>query len=389
MMNGEEIELMEIFNVLWRRKLLIILGVLICTITTWVVSFLLKPVYEISAVVQTAKIFVQDQSGRYEEISIENPKQIASRITEKSYDTVVANELKISLEEFPEIEAEEIRDTFLVRISTRDHEIERGKKIISSIIKYLKKDIDEKVDAELKAIDTQIDTNKSKIKSLNLSIQDKKNEIKDIELIIQSKEIQKGTLYKDIEATKNKIKISEERTKTLLDEMKVVKEKMDKLEEESRKALKEGGDEKNAIPMLLYSNEIQNNLRYYNSLEERLSQEKINFENLNVHLSVKEHDLKQLNIDISQLKNKIDIVKNEIEKIKTEIEEHKNTIDSLKQKKRLIDKTSVVKPPTPSLYPVFPKKRLNVAITFILSSIFFSLLAFFIEYIEKHGEKAP
>ncbi len=383
-MEEEEIELMDIINVLWKRKWLIIAGTLISMVVAGVVSFLIKPVYEISAVIQPGKMLVQDQYGRYEEVSIERPKQIASRISEKTYDSLVANELKIPLKELPEIEGEEIKDTFLVRVFTKNHDIERGKSILNSLIKQLRKDVDGKVEAEIRMIESQIETYENKIKSLEISIQDKNNEIKELELQIQSKEVEKKKLNHDIEATKNKIKISEERMKTLLDEMKVVKERMDKLEEEQKKALKEGGDEKSAIPMLLYSNEIQNNLRYYNSLEERLSSEKVNFENLSFALNAKEQEIRQLDIDIAQIKRKIEGVKNDIEKIKTEIEVNRNSIDSLKEKKRRIDYTTVIKPPTPSLYPVFPKKKLNVALAGILSGMIFSFLAFFLEYIEKH-----
>jgi uncharacterized protein involved in exopolysaccharide biosynthesis len=357
-MEDEEIELMDIINVLWKRKLLVIIGTLICMFIVGVISFLLKPVYEISTLIQPGKMLIEDASGRYEEVSIEKPSQVAKRISEKTYDNIIAFELKIPLKELPEIEAEEVKDTYLVRAWVKNHDIQRGKEVLNSLIKNLRKDIDEKVDAELKMIDAQIANLENKIKSLEISI--------------QTKEIEKDRLNKDILSTKNKIKISEDRIKTLLDEMKVVKERMDRLEEEQRKALKEGTDDRSAISMLLYSNEIQNNLRYYNTLEDRLSSEKVNLENLKFSVNSKEQDIKQLN--------------REIDTIKTEIETIKNQIYLLKEKKKRIDYTKVVKPPAPSLYPVFPKKKLNVLIAGILGGTLFSFLAFFLEYLEKRKE---
>lgn len=380
----EGIELMDILRVFWKRRFLIIIGVFICTIAAGITSFIIKPVYEISALVRPGKIVYQDQSGRFEEISIQSPEELANNISEETYNSLVARDLKIPLKELPKIEAEKIKDTFLVRIFTEDHDIERGKGVLNSVIKFLRKDIDEKVDAEMKMIDSRIEIKENEIKSLNISIEEKRNEIKEIELQIQSKEIQKTTLKGEIETTKNKIKICEERMKEILNEMKVVKERTDRLEEEMRKALREVTDDKSAIPMLLYSNEIQNNLRYHNILEERLGSEKVNFENLNLAVHSKEQEIEQLNTDIAQIRTKIEGVKNDIEKIKVEIEGKKIEINSLKEQKRRIEWTTVVKPPTPSVHPVFPKKKLNVALSFILSFMIFSFLAFFLEYIEKH-----
>jgi uncharacterized protein involved in exopolysaccharide biosynthesis len=382
----EEIELMDIINVLWKRKWLVTIGTLICMFIVGVISFLLKPVYEISTLIQPGKMLTQDEYGRYEEVAIEKPSQVAKRISEKTYDNIIAFELKIPLKELPEIEAEEVKDTYLVRAWVKNHDIQRGKEVLNSLIKNLRKDIDEKVDAELKMIDAQIANLENKIKSLELSIKDKENEIKLYELSIQSKEIERNRLNQDILSTKNKIKISEDRIKTLLDEMKVVKERMDRLEEEQRKALKEGTDDRSAISMLLYSNEIQNNLRYYNTLEDRLSSEKVNLENLNFQINSKEQDIRQLENDISEIRTKIVGLKNDIEKIKTEIETIKNQIYLLKEKKKRIDYTKVVKSPAPSLYPVFPKKKLNVLIAGILGGTLFSFLAFFLEYLEKRKE---
>jgi uncharacterized protein involved in exopolysaccharide biosynthesis len=46
----------------------------------------------------------------------------------------------------------------------------------------------------------------------------------------------------------------------------------------------------------------------------------------------------------------------------------------------------LVKEPTPSLYPVFPRKRVNVALAGVLGLFMFTLVAFFIEYISKEQQ---
>ncbi len=328
-MDEEEIELMDIINVLWKRKWIIGIGTLICMVMVGFVSFLLKPIYEISALLQPGKFLVQDEAGRFEEVLIESPKQVASRINEKTYDHLVANALKIPLDEFPEIEAEDIKDTFLVRIWTKNHDIERGKNILNKILLFIKEELDAKIEVEVKGIDSQIRNN----------------------------EIEKLKVMKEIENLIRKQEIVEKREKELQREMAGVLKRIKTLEREQIENLKNPKrNEAEALGMLLYSNEIQQNLRYYNSLEELLSTKRLDQENIILSIQQKEEILKQIDL----------------------------TIGNLKEKKGRIDYTKIVKSPTPSKYPVFPKKKLNVALAGILSIMFFSFLSFFLEYIEKH-----
>ncbi len=328
-MNEEEIELMDIINVLWKRKWLIIIGTLSCMIIVGIISFLLKPVYEISALVQPGKLLVQDEYGRFEEVVIEKPHQLANRINEKTYEHIIAEESKIKLDELPEIEAKNIEDTFLVRIWTKNHDIERGKAVLKKILELIRKDIDEKVDVEIKNIENGILHN----------------------------EIEKIKLTKEIENLKKRYEIIEKRENELQREMGGVLERIKFLEKEQLETLKNPKrNEAEGLGMLLYSNEIQQNLRYYNSLEELLSSKRLEKENIDLAIRQREESLKQIDV----------IIKN------------------LKDRKGRIDYTKIIKSPTPSIYPVFPKKSLNVAVTGILSCMIFSFLAFFLEYLEKN-----
>jgi len=385
-MNKEEVEIVDIISVLWKRRWLIIIGTLAFIIIAGTASFLIKPVYEISSLIQPGKLLVEDQYGRFEEVLIEGTKQVANRINEKTYDHIISEMMKLPIKEIPKIRAEDIKDTFLVKIYTRNHDIKKGLEVVRIIIDLIKKDLDDKVLSEINQIDISISDLENKIKSLELNISDKENEIKSKKLDIQLKEIEKAKINQELISINNKIKISEDRMKALLEEMKEVKVRIDKLEEEQRNALKITKDDKNAIGMLLYSNEIQNNLRYYNSLEERMSAEKINYENLNYSLKEKTEMIRQIDIEIKQLNTTIDMIRNNIERIKTDIETHRNEIKSLEAKKRRIDFTKIIKPAAPSVDPVFPKKKLNISIATILGLIIFSFVSFFLNYLEKKNK---
>jgi uncharacterized protein involved in exopolysaccharide biosynthesis len=163
--------------------------------------------------------------------------------------------------------------------------------------------------------------------------------------------------------------------------MKEVKKRTDELEKQQREALSEKKQGIDAISLLLYSNEVQQNLRYYNTLDEKLSNEKITQENLSLSIKEKGEEIKQFDTQIEKLNTEIDRINNEIEDVK-------NEIGFLNDRKGRIDYTQLIKEPTSSLYPVSPKKKLIVLIAGILGLFAFTMLAFFIEYVEKQRIKS-
>ena len=440
----DEFVLMDYLNVIWKRKWLIVVPTLFLVIAVGIISFLLPKQWEIDAIIVPSKFLIQTEQGEFKEIMVVDPKQIANQINKKSYDHLIVSELNLDIMEFPKLKAENIRDTKLVQVSIRENDVEKAKLILHSLFNHLNKDLDKKIDVEIKGLDTQVTSKENSIKQneisikdhnnqialKNLQIKDKKNEIKTKkngikkknnniqlkELDIQSREIEKVGIKEEIMSFQNKLKISEERVKSIMDEMKAVKKRIDELDEQQRKALaekKQGGD---AISLLLYSNEVQQNFRYYNTLDEKSSNEKITQENLHLAIRDKEKQIRQIDNQIQQIntqketikteiddimtqivviktgiekiKNSINTVKNEIEKIKNSINTQETEIKLLEDKKARIDYTQLIKEPTSSLYPVSPKKILNVLIAGILGLMAFTMLAFFLESLEKQKAKS-
>ncbi|MBE0461805.1 MAG: hypothetical protein IBX60_09270 [Candidatus Aminicenantes bacterium] len=355
----DEIELMDILNVIWKKKWLIILPTLLCVIAAGIISFSLPKVWEIDAIIQPSKFFVQTEQGRFEEIYVVEPKQIAGQVNQASYNQLIAAELNLDIRDFPKLSAENLRDTKLVRVSLKEQDVEKAKLILTSIFNHLKRDLDKKIDVEIKGIDTKIITNE--------------NAIKEKEIDIRAKEIDKAKITQQINSAENKLKISQERVISIMEEMKTVKSRTEEIEKQQKSILAEKKEGTEALSLLLYANEVQNNMRYYNTLDEKLSTEKITQENLSLFIKEIKQEIKQLNI--------------QIEKLKSEIIEINNQIELLKEKKIRIDYAQLVKEPTSSTYPVSPRKKLNVLIAGILGLMLFTFLAFFLEYIEKNKAK--
>jgi uncharacterized protein involved in exopolysaccharide biosynthesis len=354
-MDEKEIELIDYLNIVWKRKWFIIIATLSCIALTTLISLLLPKNWEIDMIIQPSKFLVQAESGQFEEVFTVDPKQIAGLINQGSYNKFIASELKLDIAKFPKLRAENLRDTKLVRFSLREKNIEMSRSILNLIYDQLKKDFDRKIDVEIKAIDTKIETaeNDIKIKLLGIS----------------SKEIEKSRTKEQTLSAENRQKISEERSNNIILEMKTVKERIDGIEKQQRDTLLNKKEGTEALGLLLYSNEVQRNLQYYNALDEKLSMEKVTYENLNLVIKENNETIKELN--------------NQIEKIKNEIEKYKIDIELLKEKKQRIDYTKLVKEPTTSPHPVSPKTALNFFMSGLLGLILFTMLAFLFEYIES------
>ncbi len=324
----KEVELFDYLKIIWKKKWIVIIGTVSSVILALIVSFFLKPVYEIDAIIQPGKILVETQSGSISVFVVEDTKQIADKIRTKSYNALVASELKMNETEIPILQAENIKDTLLVRIWTRCRNKERGRKILDTLVLLIKKEIDEKVGIEISKIDH----------------------------LIKTDEIDKEGREKEIEILKKKLKIIDQRKKDIVNEMESMGNRIRELEKRQTEVLdRKEKNETEALGLLLYSNVVQQNLLSYDLLNEKLKREKIEEETIH----------------------------SQIQSITTEISKLDNDIANLKEKKEWLDFTQIVKRATSTQNPVFPQKRLNIILGFILGLIFFTFIAFFIDYIES------
>lgn len=419
-----EFELMDYLNVIWKRKWLIIIPTFALVLFVGILSFLLPKKWEIEALIVPSKIILRTDDGQFNEVLVTNPKQIVGQINQATYNNLIAAELNLDIEKMPKIEAENLRDTNLVRISLKEQDVEKAKDILLSLFNFLKIDLDEKIKVEISDIDTQVESNNNRIRSKYIEIEDKKNSIEGIKLTvkteknriklkessikvknlnIESKEMEKTGLQEEINTLRKKLTISEERIISITEEMKEVKVRIDQLEKEQQNVLKIRSDT-NAISILLYSVYIQNNLMYYNTLNEKLSNEKLTQENIHLAIEEKKRAIKQADNQIEQIITQIEDINTQINDIETNIEKTLNQIKTiqnsiiitengieivnndisfLKEKKARIDFAELIKEPTSSLGPVAPRKKIMVMVAGMLGLFIFTMLAFFLEYLAK------
>lgn len=352
-----DFELMDYLAVLWKRRWLIIVPTLVLTTAAGVVSFLMPRQWDVDAIIQPTRFFVRTDVGSFVEVAVADPRQLAGQINQESYNRLIGAELNLDPRRFPRLRAENLRDTKLVRVTVRTGETEKAKEILASLFRHLKSDLDRRLDVEVKTFATQVAARQS--------------DIRNRELDIQARNIDIDKIQQEIGTARNKLKISEARALSLIEEMKGVKSRTEEIEKRQKSMLAEkpGGTE--ALGLLLYANEIQENVRYGNTLDESLKAERNSQEDLRLTVHEKEQAIKGL--------------KTEIEKVNEAIAGLRGDIDLLNEKMQRVDYAQLVKEPTVSLGPVAPAKKRNVLFAGFLGLFCFSILAFFLDYVNKRN----
>jgi len=354
-----EVKLIDCVDALWRKRWMVIVSTAAFVIIAGFICMSLPRKWEVDAIIQPGKILAESEQGTLVEVFFANPTQIVSEINQESFNERIAAELKIAPNKMPKIKAEHLRDTKMLRVSLRSHNPESDMAILSLLFSIVKDEIDKKTSIEMKNIDT-------KIKAQENSAHSKKSEIVEKEINIE-------TSRQEISSVGKRFEISQALSARLLDELKSVRAKNDEIENLQKAALSEKKETGESLGLLLYSNEIQQNLRFLSILEQKQSELRDTQENLLMFMREKEQTIK--------------ILKNDIEKIKIEIVKIENEIELLIGKKSRIDFTLLLKKPTVSLRPVYPKRARVVVFCALFGFGLSVVIALFLDYVEKQHRK--
>ncbi|PIE74488.1 MAG: hypothetical protein CSA18_04820 [Deltaproteobacteria bacterium] len=205
---------------LWKHKWKIFAFIIVATVLSVIISFMLPKIYYIDAIVQPGK-------NSDSNLSIA-PQEIVQTIKNRIYDRNIAEVLTIPLDQMPEVNASILESTTLVNISLESSEPQLAKKIIKELLNNISASIQKEQDIVRKKIEIKIDEVlldrnmlKTQVSEANKQLADSKFKINDLE-----------------------------------------KKKLEALKSPNRDSL---------ITVLLYTNEIRNGQVYLNSLNDKVS----------------------------------------------------------------------------------------------------------------------
>jgi capsular polysaccharide biosynthesis protein len=338
-----------------------------------VFSFMMPEIHEISMSIEPGVIEIREKGGP---VYLDSPANIKAKLETGSYNSRILKRLNIDPKKTQlRFKVTNPKNTNIVTISSEceQDKIATGTKVLEQLVGELSYDYDKIIQAKKEDIEKQIET--------------KRNEITKIET--QRKDMDKQILLKlsDIQGNKNQIKLQEailknirERITELIEEVKQIKNNTEGLIQQKNRALEDrsSGDD---ISLLLYFTTIQQNVACFNQLNNQLNNLRSKEDKIGTEIEKFKKDISDINTGIERLKiQKTEGLQAKVGDINTEIER-------LKIQKSYIENIKLISEPEASIFPVKPKKKLNVALAGVVSFMLAVFIAFFVEYIQKSKEE--
>jgi LPS O-antigen subunit length determinant protein (WzzB/FepE family) len=392
----DEIELIDILNVIWKWKNLILLGTVFCGVLAAIISLNLEKIYCIDMVLRPGVLSIEKEGKN---VYIDSPQNIKALIESGMFDNDILDYLKSNnADNIPQklrfkVTIPKESDTIKVQYETSDIkqgidlQIHLGKLLIENyrkLVTYFKNEYDMKIELE-----------NNNISKLTNKISNKKNDIFSIKADSKNKLNQKdnniAVLIAEKIARKNQIKNLNQRISEIEAETGRTIKNTDLLIEERNKFLSSTKNDDNILSSLIYSTTVQQNIAYLNSLRSTINN--VSHQTFQERLGIE----KTVNV-IKDLENeKENLIKQteyKVEKIKSEIEDFEGgkkyilvEIKNLQFKKDNIQNIQFLQPATCSSFPIKPKRMLNVALALVAGLFLMLFLAFFLEYLSKHKSK--
>lgn len=416
----EEIDLRELFKIIWDRKVFIIVFTLVVTIIAGLYTYLKIPIFEVKSYVELGYI----NKEKIEDIdSLEQKLKVIFSVEDMkfekdSFEKGIVTSIKQvkAVKNFLEIKTEALSNEaataknkevlkFIQELSSekiKEHEI-----LLENSILNTQREIDFINNIEMKNISSQIEILKEQeIKSIDREIEIIKNQnIKNIDRQINLLKIQEiPALKTNINfLTNSKTKSLEEKINYYSKSLQIYISELDKLNKSIEK-VDTTSSMIASVQMLNYQNLITNAQNQIKDLElqieiirnETIPKLKYNLENITT-IQIKDLQDKKENIttiQIKDLENKKANVSNEIirkleDKINIELQtkisqlNEKVDIQKLQNSEQNITNTKLVGEYIIRDYPIKPKKLLIIVVAFVTGFILSIFLVFFLQFIRK------
>jgi LPS O-antigen subunit length determinant protein (WzzB/FepE family) len=416
----EEIDLRELFKIIWDRKVFIIVFTLVVTIIAGLYTYLKIPIFEVKSHVELGYI----NKEKLEDIdSLEQKLKVIFSVEDMkfekdSFEKGIVTSIKQvkAVKNFLEIKTEALSNEaataknkevlkFIQELSSekiKEHEI-----LFENTILNTQREIDFINNIEMKNISSQIEILKEQeIKSIDREIEIIKNQnIKNIDRqinLLKTQEI--PALKTNINfLTNSKTKSLEEKINYYSKSLQIYISELDKLNKSIEK-VDTTSSMIASVQMLNYQNLITNAQNQIKDLElqveiirnETIPKLKYNLENITT-IQIKDLQDKKENIttiQIKDLENKKANVSNEIirkleDKINIELQtkisqlNEKVDIQKLQNSEQNITNTKLVGEYIIRDYPIKPKKLLIIVVAFVTGFILSIFLVFFLQFIRK------
>ena len=326
----DEIELIDIFRIIWKWKYLIVGGIVACATAVFILNSMLPKIYQIETLIRPGILSLSEEGKR---VYIDTPGNIKSLIESGIYNDRIINTLPNSNgERIPSdlnFKVTMFTNSSALKISYQTPKVDQGNEILDLLVKYLIEDYSDNVKFFQNEIDKDITIARSEIKKTRSIIKSNEIIINNIEKRIHELKTRK------VFVSENTASLNEERNSLIIKDM----------------------SENNILTAILFSNTIQQNLQLEYDYEKEIK---------NIKLE-KESELQIM----SQLES---VIQRQVAEI-----------ENLELKKNNIQNIRMLRKPYSSPHPVKPRKMFNVILSIFSGLIAMIFLSIFLEYLSKNS----
>lgn len=387
----DEIDLKELFSVIWQQKIFVISFTLLITILSIIYVYTKTPIYEVKSIMEIGFLenkVIDDPAVIEQKLNIifgvedkntnSNPEK--GIITSIKKDKDVKNFIEIKTEAVSnDIALAKNKEVLELTKQLYNNKIEQFKTFSNNDIVNIQREIDYVNNVEIKNILSQINILKEQeIFKINREIENLKNQ-------------NLKTANNEIDFLKN------EKLKKLNEKISFYKNNLEKFDKEINELNKtiSINQDKTALLVLStqlinYQNLILNTQNQINELElqvqqiikEILPKLEINKENIFL-VQIKDLEMKKQNVSNDTIKKLEDKINIELKTKISQLEEKKNTT-KFKLSEDNLSNAKLVGNYVMSDYPVKPKKMLMIVVSFITAFILSIFITFFINFINNN-----
>jgi len=369
----DEIDLSDLFGVLWRRKMIIILTTICITALALIFCLISTKKYLISAQITPG---VTNYNNKGDPIRLMTTNDLKGWFDKEAYLAVLKGIMNEEELRRVKIDASAPQGSNVASLEFYWPDKKNGEKILSTVIASLGSISSARLEKTLGLSRSTIDQ----------AIKIRRNNLKHLEIEEQRLEREIQLKKADLELAEDKVKAVEQkigRTKALIDdlskEVQHINLNTDELVRLRNALAKRPRADKLAV--LMYTNIIQQNLSYSTQLKGKITALKKNIIDLEMSKKTKENNLKKIEDAIKRLQVKKD------QELPLQREGLKTQIETLTAKKAALSPIEVVQAPFSSLRPVKPKTAMIVAVGIVLGVFVGIFLAFIWEFISNNREK--
>jgi uncharacterized protein involved in exopolysaccharide biosynthesis len=352
-----EMNLYELYLSIKKRRLLILVIFLVSVAVTAAVSYKMSSVYRVSAIIIPGWLEMTENGI----VHVDSAGNIMSAINSGAFNNVIIKNLRLEPvgfyhEELSGIKAGVEGKAQLIRIAYDTKDPLLGEKILRELLKQLEVQYKDRVGSRNEAIDGQIQV------------------LNNMEQVIKGDEARilnvKKKFLQEINMQDEKLKVLKERESALFKKVDEV-ENNTKLIVEQRTRLMNTLDGKvDVIPLLLYSNNIQENIKFAENLSARLD------------------DIRLRSMDTERRINEVKImIKDKDSDLRDQETKRLNSNQeriNMQNNKKMIEGVRVMQAPSKNPNPVKPRKMLNIAVAGITSLFLGGVLSLFLEWFRKN-----